>query len=104
MEQTFEKFVAPVRELNELTLNNIEKIAAIQVKNIQENAKISVDALRSTAGIKDIDSLRSYLDSQVSVAQDLYQKAVEDAQEIARLSESYASDVKAIVKKSVPTA
>jgi len=104
MEQTFEKLVAPVKELNELTLNSIEQIAAIQVKTIQENAKISADSLKSATEIKDFDSLKGYLENQVSVAQNLYENAVEDAQEIAKLSGSYATSVKEIVEKSVPTA
>ncbi len=104
MEQTFEKLVAPVKELSDLALKSIEQIAAIQVKAIQENARISVDSLKSATEIKDVDSLKDYLQSQISVAQNLYGNAVEDAQEITKLSESYATNVKELVEKSVRTA
>ncbi len=102
MEKTFEKLVAPVKELNDLTLKSIEQIAAVQIKTIQENAKISIDSLKSATEVKDLDSLHNYLQSQITVAQNLSENAVEDAQEIAKLSESYATDVKELVEKSVP--
>ncbi len=104
MTNTFENLVAPVKLLNDLTLKSIEQIAAIQIKAIQDNAKISVDALKSATEIKDIDSLQNYLTSQADVAQSVSNNAVEDAQEIAKLSESYANSVKELVENSVPTA
>lgn len=103
MEQTFEKIVAPVKALNELTCKSIEQIAAIQLKSIQENARISVDSLKATAEIKDLDSLKGYLETQAAVAQNLYDKAVKDAQDITKVSESYASNVRELVEKSVRT-
>ena len=104
MENTFEKLVAPIKELNDLALKSIEEITAIQIKTLQENAKISVESLKSVNEIKDLDSLQGYLSNQVEVAQSVSTHAVEDAQEIAKLGESYATSVKKIVEKSVPTA
>ncbi len=104
MEKTFENLVAPVKELNDLTLKNIEQIAAFQVKAIQENARISIDSLQSATEIKDLDSLQDYLQDQIAVAQNLSNNAVEDAQEITKLGISYATSVKELVEKSVRTA
>lgn len=101
MDNTFEKFLGPVKALNELTLKSIEEISALQVKAIQENANISINSLKSSAEIKDLDSLKDYLQAQVSAAQNLSENAVEDAQEIAKLTESYANGVKELVEKSV---
>ena len=104
MENTFENLMAPVKALNDLTLTSIQQIAAIQARAIQENTRISVDALKSATDIKDLDSLQNYLTSQISVAQNLSDNAVEDAKEITNLSESYATSVKELVEKSVRTA
>ena len=101
MENTFEKLVEPVKELNDLTVKSIEAISAVQIKSIQENAKISIDALKATADISDYTSLQTYLEEQAKVAQDVSQTAIEDAQKISKLSESYANDVKELVSKSV---
>ena len=103
MSNTFESFLAPIKELNELALKSIEEITALQVKAIQDTTKVNLDALKSAADIKDADTLQKYLTDQVEIAQSLSTKAVEDAQEMAKLGESYATSVKEIVEKSVPT-
>lgn len=103
MKNTFEQLLAPVKELNELTLKSIEQIAAVQVKAIQENANISINSLKSSTEIKDLDSLKDYLQAQISAAQTVSDSAVEDAQEIAKLTEAYATDVKKLVEKSIPS-
>ncbi|MCG8379167.1 MAG: phasin family protein [Proteobacteria bacterium] len=104
MENTLESLVAPVKELNELTLKTIEKIAEIQVNAIQENAKTSVDSLKSATEIKDLDSLQNYLKGQLEIAQNLSNNATEDAQRIAKIGEIYANGVKELFEKSLKVA
>lgn len=101
MDKSFEKLVEPVKELNDLTLKSIEAIAAVQVKSIQENARASMEALKASTDIKDFESLQSYLEDQARVAQGVSKTAMEDAQEIAKLSEAYANDVKDLISKSI---
>lgn len=101
MQNSFEKLLDPVKQLNDLTLKSIEQIANIQVKAVQENAKASIDALKASAEIKDIGSLQSYLKNQTATAKTLSEYAVEDAREIASLSNAYVTDVKEVVEKTV---
>ncbi|MGB1801040.1 MAG: phasin family protein [Gammaproteobacteria bacterium] len=102
MANTFEEFLTPVKELNELTLKNIEEISAIQVKAIEENAKASMDALKASVEIKDFDTFNSYLKEQASTAQNIANNAIEDSKEIAKLTEAYTNNVKALIEKSIP--
>ena len=104
MQNTFENLLAPVKQLNELAFNSIQQIAEIQMKTIQENTRISTDALNAATEIKDIDTLKDYLKNQVTVAQSLSDNAVQDAKEITKLGESYVANVQKVVEKSVPTA
>ena len=101
MDVSIEKIIGPVKELNELTMKSIEKISAVQVKAMQDNAQASIEALKATAEIKDLESLNSYMQAQMSAAQDMYSKAVKDAEKIAKMTETYANDVKALVEKSM---
>lgn len=101
MDVTIEKVIGPVKELNELTMKSIEKISAVQVKAMQENAEASIEALKASTEISDLDSLNAYMQSQLTAAQGMYSKAVKDAEKIAKMSESYANDVKALVEKSM---
>ncbi len=102
MANTFEELLTPVKQLNELTLKNIEEIASIQVKAIEENAKISMDTLKASTEIKDIDSLNNFIQEQASTAQNIANNAIEDSKEIAKLTESYTNNVKELVEKSIP--
>ena len=104
MEKTLEKYLVPVKELNDLTLKSIEKISAAQVKLIQENARLSIESLKAATAISDLDSLQAYLKEQAEVAQGLYHKTVRDAETITKLSESYARSVKELFEKSTQPA
>lgn len=101
MYTSFEKFLAPVKELNELTMKSFEQIAEIQVKVITENAKAGVEALKSSAEIKDLDSMKSYMEDQMASAKSLSEYAVEDLNQIVSLGKDYVSDVKVVVDKSI---
>lgn len=101
MDVSIDKIIGPVKELNELTMKSIEKISAVQVKAMQENAEASIEALKAATEIKDMDSLNSYMQAQMTAAQNMYSKAVKDAEKVAKMTEAYANDVKAVVEKSM---
>ena len=100
MEYSLEQFVAPIKEINELTLKNLEKISAIQVKAVQDNAEVSINAMKAAAEVRDLDSLNDYLQDQIATAQTVSDNAVKDIQKIVKLTETYAGKVKAAVEKS----
>jgi phasin family protein len=101
MNVTLNKLLAPVKELNDLTVKNIEQIVEIQIKTIQENAKASLDAFQATADIKDLESLQTYLKVQAGAAETLSKFAVEDAKEVASLGNAYVANVKGVVEKAL---
>lgn len=100
MQISVEQFVAPIKEINDLTLKSIEKISAIQVKAIQENADVSLNAIKTAAEVKDLDSFNVYLQAQIATAQDIAESAMKDAQKIIKLTEDYASKVQSTVENS----
>ncbi len=101
MENTFEKLIEPIKQLNELTLKSIEQITAVQLKALQDNAKIGLYALNTATEIKDIDSFKNYMESQIAVTQYVSDNAIVDVKEIAELSNSYATEAKDVVEKSI---
>ncbi len=104
MEYSFEQFVAPIREINELTLKNLEKVSAIQVKAVQDSTDASLNALKYAAEVRDLDSFNDYLQDQIATAQSAADNAVKDAQKIAKLAEAYANKVKEAIEKSAVAA
>lgn len=101
MDVSIDKIIGPVKEINELTFKSIEKISAMQVKAMQENAQASMEALKAATTITDLDSLNQYMTAQMSAAQAMYSKSVKDAEKITKMAESYANDVKSLVEKSM---
>ncbi|GJM05610.1 MAG: hypothetical protein DHS20C09_16060 [marine bacterium B5-7] len=101
MENTFEKLVEPIKELNKLTFKSIEQITAVQLKAFQDNAKIGMYALNTASEIKDLESFKNYLESQIAVTQYVSDNAVVDVKEIAELGSSFATGAKEVVEKSI---
>ncbi len=101
MTNTYEKILAPIKELNELTFNSIEQITSLQLKAFQDNAKIGMYALNTVQDIKDLESFKTYLESQIAVTQYVSDNAAVDAQEIADLSKSFALNAKEVVEKTI---
>lgn len=103
MINTYEKILAPIKELNELTFKSIEQITSLQLKAFQDNAKIGMYALNTVQDIKDLESFKTYLESQIAVTQYVSDNAAVDAQEIADLSKSFALNAKEVVEKTIIT-
>lgn len=101
MQYSLEQFTAQIKEINELTLKNLEKIAAIQIKAVQDNAEVSVNTMKAVAEVRDLESLNDCLQDQIATAQTISDNTVKDIQEIMKLTEAYAGKVKAVVEKSV---
>lgn len=101
MINTYEKILAPIKELNELTFKSIEQITSLQLKAFQDNAKIGMYALNTVQDIKDLESFKTYLESQIAVTQYVSDNAAVDAQEIADLSKSFAINAKEVVEKTI---
>jgi phasin family protein len=101
MENTYAKLVEPIIELNKLTLKSIEQITAVQLKAIQDNTKIGLYALNTANEIKDANSFKNYMESQIAVSQYITDNAVVDAKEITELGNTLAVDAKEVVEKSI---
>jgi phasin family protein len=102
MNEQIEKLVAPIQELSTLAVSNIEKLTALQLKSIEENANTSVDALKSAAAIKDVEGFRSYISAQAEAAKEIATSAEANARAIAELGKSYAEEAGEIVKGALP--
>ena len=68
MNAQVDKFFAPVRELNALAVENVEKVIGIQMKYIEDSAKLGIESLKGAAAISDVDGLKDYLAKQAEVS------------------------------------
>ena len=92
---------APVKELNELAVKNIEQLTELQLKTIQDNASIGVEAIKSASAITDLEGLQSFLTSQAEVAKQIAEGILANARTVAELSQGYATEAKDIAESSL---
>ena len=96
-----EKYFEPVREINALALENVEKLLDIQLKSINDTARLGVDRLKAAVDIKDIDSLKKYFTDQTETVKSLGERFVKDTQTALEIGASYTDKVQQIVTESV---
>ena len=98
MNAQFEKYVAPMKEINNLTVKNFETVTEMQLKNAEENAKIGIEQIKSATAVKDADGWKSYLNTQAEVTQQFNDRLVENVRSVVELSNAYNSEIQRIVK------
>ena len=101
MNEQFEKYYAPVKELNTLAVNNIEKLLDLQLKFIEESTKAGVESLKSAAAFNDAEGFKDYVNAQVETSKQLTEKAIEDSKTALELGNSYATEVQKVVKDAL---
>ena len=103
MNEQFDKYFTPVRELNTLAISNIEKLLELQLKLIEDSTKVGVETLKSAAAINDAESFKEYIEAQVNTAKQLTERAIEDSRTVTELGNSYATEVQKVVKETLTT-
>ena len=98
MNAQVEKFVEPLRELNNLAVENVEKILDIQLKAFEENSKAGVDSLKGAVAVSDLEGLKSYLNKQAEVTRQLTERTLADTRSVMELGNSYTAEAQKIVK------
>ena len=96
-----EKYLEPVREINALALENVEKLLDIQLKSINDTAMLGVEQLKSATDIKDADSLKQYFTDQADLVKSLGERFVKDTQAALELGTSYGEKVQQIVTETI---
>ena len=95
------KYFEPVREINALALENVEKLLDIQLKSINDTARLSVEQLKSAADIKDVDGLKKYITDQAEAVKSLGERFIKDSQTALELGVNYTDKVQQIVSETI---
>ena len=96
-----EKYFEPVRQINALALENIEKLLEIQLKSINDTTRLGVEQLKSAVDIKDVDGLKKYITDQTEIVKGLGERFVEDSRAALEIGTSYTDKVQQIVTETV---
>ena len=95
------KYFEPVREINALALENVEKLLDIQLKSINDTARLGVEQLKSATDINDVDGLKKYFTDQAETVKALGERFIKDGQAALELGVSYTDKVQQIVTDTI---
>ncbi len=98
MNAQFEKFVEPIKEINNLAVKNFETVIDMQLKSVEENAKIGIEQAKGATAINDAEGWKSYLNTQAEITRQFNERLLENARTVVELGNSYTNEVQRIVK------
>jgi phasin family protein len=101
MNEYFEKYYAPVRDLNNLAISNIEKLLEVQLKFIQDSTKASVESMKNATAINDAEGLKEYLNTQVATSKQFTERALEDGRTVVELGNDYVKEAQKLAKEAL---
>lgn len=103
MNEQVEKYMAPVQELNALAVENVEKILNLQIKRIEETAKLGIEQLKAAASIKDVEGFQGYFSNYAETLRQLGERTAEDVRTVYELGNNYSTQAQRIFKDALKT-
>lgn len=91
---------APMRKLNTLMVENMEKMTDFQIEAMKSYSKMGVNQLKNAAEVKDADSVRDFTASQAELMSTLSKKVLEDAKSMADMTMEFKQEVEKIVEEA----
>jgi len=101
MNAQVEKCFEPVKQLNALAIENVEKLIDIQLKALNDNTRIGVEQLKSASEIKDAESLKAYFTNQAEIAKTVSERFVKDTQAAIELGTSYGNEIQNVLNDAI---
>ena len=98
-----EKYMAPVQELNALAVENVEKVINLQIKRIEETAKLGIEQIKAAASIKDAQGFQGYFSTYAETLRQIGERAAEDARAVYELGNNYSAQAQRIFKDALKT-
>lgn len=95
-----DKFIAPVREMNEVAADKTEKLVKIQVSALQNYAKLAIAHWRAALEVKDADSMKDFASKHREYVEAVAEKAAKDASAVIELGNDYVAEVQKVLKDS----
>ncbi|OPX55801.1 phasin family protein [Oceanospirillum multiglobuliferum] len=98
-EQT-KNMYAPMRKLNALMVENMEKMTEFQIEALKSYSKMGVNQLKNAAEVKDAESVRDFTAAQTELMSTLSKKVLEDAKSMADMTMEFKQEIEKIVEES----
>ncbi len=93
-----------VVELNRLTVAKLEKVVNLNLASLNEYAELSLERLKASLEVSDVESLKSYTEEQRELARKVSEKAVADAKALAEVGAEFNAEVRGLVETALKPA
>ena len=91
---------APMRKLNALMVENMEKMTDFQIEALKSYSKMGVNQMKNATEVKDAESVRDFTATQAELMSTLSKKVLEDAKSMADMSMEFKQEVEKIVEEA----
>ncbi|MCL7939265.1 phasin family protein [Halomonas sp. ATCH28] len=99
-----ETFFAPARAFAALSVDVTEKLINAQLEATKAYSDVSLAQLRSLIEVKDAEGLKSYMEGQQKVAQELTERLKGDAEKAVALQQEFVQESQKLTESSVKQA
>ena len=83
----------PMRKINSLMLNNMEKMTQYQLEAMKRYSQKGTERIRSATSIQDAESLRDFGTQQAEIMNELSQQMQEDARAMGEMSLQFKTEM-----------
>ena len=102
--QNAEELLEPVKALNTLALQNVEKLVALQSKYFAKYSAILLENIKEASEVKDLEQSKVFFEKQGELSKKVAEDFSADVKEVAELTSAYAADVRAVISANVEKA
>lgn len=99
-----DRMIAPVRAMNEVAVENTEKLVKLQANAFQSYAKLAIDHWREALKVKDADGVKDFMNKHRAYMETVTEKATKDANAVMEIGNDYVAEVQKIFKDSAAKA
>lgn len=92
---------APVKKFNALAVDNLEKLARLQLDNVKSYTDLGLTQLRAALEVSDVQSLQTYVSNQQETVKAVGEKLVKDAAVYGDLAKQFAAEVQKLAQEQV---
>ncbi len=93
--------VTPYKALNELALANIEKLIALQTKNLEKYSTLALNSVKEASAVTDVDKSQAYFKKQAELSKKVAEDVKADVDVVSDMSKAYVAELQSIVAASV---
>ena len=101
MEAVVDKLCEPLRAMNKVTVHHTEKLATLQISNIEQSIKFVVEQLKNIIAVKDPTSFNQFIKEQTTITKEFIDRVVNDSNTIVKLGKSYTSEVHNVIRLAI---